>query len=112
MHQSLVLQGLGIQPGLQRGLQSFVTPAPMGPWIAGLKCHVLTSHHPRSAVELRGFWFHAQIGGTNFTFTCRNVSRAFGRAFTIEMLGIYLGFAKKENQYPRYSRPRRGRGNK
>ena len=72
--------------------QSFVNPVPMGPGIVGhggLKCHLFwPQHHPRSAVELWGFWFHAQTNLSYFRLSCQNLSRlsrAFGRALTIKM---------------------------
>ena len=42
-------------------------------------------HHLLSAMELRGFWFHAQNDWSNFTFTCQDFSRAFDRPLTIDM---------------------------
>ena len=49
-----------------------------------LKCHVLPQRRLRSAIE-PGFGFHAQTCQSNFTFACRDLSRAFGSALTIKM---------------------------
>ena len=59
-------------------LLGYVSPAPIGPGIAGdtagLKCHVLASASSP---------LYAQTCQNNFTFTCWDLRRAFGRALTI-----------------------------
>ena len=59
--------------------QSFVSLTPMGPWIAGLKCHGLTSASSPLCHGRAGFWFQAQTGQGNFKFTSRNLSMDFDR---------------------------------
>ena len=55
-------------------------------WVKKLATVLLWAQYcPCSAVELGGFWFHVQTGSSNFTFTCRGLSWAFGRALIIKM---------------------------
>ena len=66
---------------------------------------------------MAGFLIHAQTGwGNNFTFTCRNLSRAFDRSLTIRLFtavpGIYPGFAKIKVNIPTIPQPCRHRGYK
>ena len=56
-------------------------------------------HRPRSVLERRGFWFHAQTGRGNFAITCREgllaVWQSFDHINVPAALGIYPGFAEK-----------------
>ena len=63
----------------------------------GYECHVLTSASSLLCHGTAGL-FHSipkPVGG-NFTFTCQDLSRAFGRVFTIKCPRIYPGFANRK----------------
>ena len=59
--------------------QSFISMAVWGQGWRGSSEMIWAHHHPRSAVERRGFWFHAQTCRSNDTFTCQDLGRAFSR---------------------------------
>ena len=65
--------------------QPFVSPATMGSGIAGIKFHVLNKASSPQCHGIWGYWFHAQSGWSNFTFTCQGFSRAFDRCLTMKM---------------------------
>ena len=53
--------------------------------IAGLKCHILTSASSPQCGGTAGLLIPCQTCRGNFLFTCRDLSRAFHRALTIDM---------------------------
>ena len=51
-------------------------------------------HHPSSAVDSRGFRFHAQNGWGYFRFTCQDLNGAFQRALTIKVTLQYWAYTR------------------